>query len=173
MNAASLQSLLPTDFPDDAKAWVYQSNRAFSEGEEREVNEQLLQFYSQWTSHGVAVRGWASVLFHQFIVVIADERASGVSGCSTDGMVRIIKSLERQYSVQLFDRLTLTFLVDEKPQMLPMGQVAYALEKGYIQRDTPFFNNSVTALSGLRTGWLVPLKSSWLAARLGLEPASD
>ncbi len=171
MTTESIQQLIPADFPDDARAWVYQSNRPFSEREEGEINEQLLQFYSQWTSHGTPVRGWAAVLFHQFIVVLADERASGVSGCSTDSMVRIIKSLERQYSIQLFDRLTLTFLVKGTPQMLPLSQVAYALEKGYIQRDTPFFNNSITTLAQLRSDWLVPVERSWLAARLNLSPA--
>jgi len=168
MNVASLTDLLPTDFSPRSRVWIYQSNRSFSDKETAEIDDQLHLFYAHWDSHGAPVKGWARVLFGQFIVVMADEEATGVSGCSTDSMVRVIKSLERQYSVTLFDRLTLTFLVEGRAQMLPMGQVAYALQKGFIAPDTLFFNNAVLTKAELEEDWLVPLKESWLAKRLGL-----
>lgn len=157
-----LQHILPKDFSPASRVWIYQGSRSFSEREAAEIDEQLHLFYAHWDSHGAPVKGWAKLLFGQFIVVMADEGATGVSGCSTDGMVRIIKSLERQYSVNFFDRLTLTFLVNVKAQMLPMGQVAYALEKGFVTPDTPFFNNTILTKAELETAWLVPLKESWL-----------
>ncbi len=165
MQPTDLAALLPTDFHDSSRAWIYQSNRPFSAGEAREIGEQLNQFYAQWDSHGAAVKGWAGLLFGQFIVVLADEEATGVSGCSTDGMVRVVKSLERQYSVQLFDRLTLTFLVEGKAQMLPLSQVSYALEKGFLSPDTPMFDNTVQTKGELLHRWLSPLRATWLGKR--------
>lgn len=161
-----LSNILPTDFSPTSHVWIYQSNRPFSQEEEMEINEQLHNFYTQWKSHGVDVKGWAKLLFSQFIVVMADENDNNVGGCSTDGMVRVIKSMERQYQVDLFDRLTITFLVDNKPQLLPMQQVKYALEKGYIETDTPLFNNTVQTKIQLETEWLVPLNKSWLWSRV-------
>ncbi len=161
-----LLNVLPGDFAPNSKVWIYQSNRPFSEEEETEINEQLYNFYIQWKSHGNDVKGWAKLIFGQFVVVMADEAQSGVSGCSTDGMVRVIKSLERQYQVDLFDRLTITFLVDDKPQPLPMQQVKYALEKGYIETDTLLFNNTVDTRAKLESEWLVPLDKSWLWNRI-------
>ena len=161
-----LANILPTDFAPTSKVWIYQSSRPFSKQEEQEINEQLYNFYIQWQSHGADVKGWAKLIFNQFVIVMADENYSGVSGCSTDGMVRIIKSFERQYSVDLFDRLTITFLVDEKPQPLPMQQVKYALEKGYIETDTLLFNNTVDTKEKLENSWLVPLNKSWLWNRI-------
>lgn len=163
-----LKDLIPADFPDHARVWIYQSSRPFSDKEEQEINEQLEQFYRQWQSHGAEVRGWAKLLYRQFIVVMADESGAHVSGCSTDGMVRIIKSLERQYSVDLFDRLSITFLVKGKPEMLPLGQVQYALDKDYINGDTILFNNTVQTKEELMSRWQQPLKESWLAARVRL-----
>lgn len=163
-----LQQLIPTDFSDDSRVWVYQSSRAFIEREANEINEQLHQFYVQWQTHGEPVKGWAKLLFGQFIVMMADESQSHVSGCSTDSSVRVIKSIEKQYEVNMFDRLMLTFLVNSKAQMLPLNQVQYALEKGYIQNDTPLFNNVVLTKKELLEKWLVPLNESWLAARLKL-----
>ncbi|RYD51092.1 MAG: hypothetical protein EOP52_11875 [Sphingobacteriales bacterium] len=163
-----LSALLPTDFSMQSRVWVYQAGRPFSAEETAMIDEQLLQFYAQWTAHGEPVKGWARLLYGQFVVVMADETGTHVSGCSTDGMVRVIKSLERQFSTPFFDRMTLTFLKDNKAEMLPMNQVTYALEKGFLTPETPFFNNTVTTLGDLRDKWIVPLKDSWLGARLGL-----
>lgn len=168
MSEFGLAGLLPEDFGNDSRVWIYQSSRAFREQEENEINEQLLQFYSQWLSHGKEVKGWASILFKQFIVVMADEQFSGVSGCSTDGMVRIIKSIERQYGIELFDRLSLTFLVEGKPQMLPLNQVQYALDKNFISPETLLFDNTVSNKEELKERWMKPLNKSWLASRLTL-----
>jgi len=163
-----LQDIIPGDFSGQSKVWVYQSSRAFIEREVNEINEQLEQFYTQWQSHGEPVKGWAKLVFGQFIVFMADESQSQVSGCSTDSSVRIVKSIERQYEVNMFDRLMLTFLVNGKAQMLPMNQVQYALDKGYIKNDTPLFNNVVLTKDELMSNWLIPLDKSWLAGRIKL-----
>lgn len=157
---------IPTDFHDNTRVWIFQSNRPFTEAEERDINDQLHNFYAQWQSHGAAVKGWARLLYKHFIVVLADEEATGVSGCSTDAMTRVVKSLERQYKVTFFDRLTLSFLVHGKVEMLPLNQVSYALQKGYIETDTPLFNNLVNTKKNLLDHWLQPLHKSWLWERV-------
>ena len=86
-------------------------------------------------------------------------------------MVRVIKSLERQYSVNLFDRLTLTFLVNNKAEMLPFTQVQYALDRSYINEDTLTFNNIATNRKELVATWLVPMKESWLASKVSFQTA--
>ncbi len=162
----TLESLIPAEFSDNSRVWVYQSSRAFIDKEAKEINEQLFQFYSQWLSHGDKVKGWAQLLFRQFVVVIADESDTHVSGCSTDSSVRVIKSIERQYDVNFFDRMMITFLRNEKAEMLPFNQIQYAIDKGFINGETPVFNNVVTNKKELMTNWLVPLNQSWLASRV-------
>ncbi len=169
MLTKELEELLPKEFSDNARVWIYQSSRPFLEKEELEINEQLHQFYAHWQSHGIPVKGLAKLLFKQFIVFIADETDVQVSGCSTDSSVRIVKSIERQYSINMFDRMTLTFLVNGKAQMLPYNQVQYALDKAYINKDTPLFNNLAATKKELLSNWLIPLKESWLAERVVLD----
>ena len=166
MQNEALTGLLPADFPGGSRVWIYQSSRAFIEKEAREIDEQLYQFYSQWQSHGTPVKGWAKLLFSQFIVVMADETGDAVSGCSTDSSVKVIKSIERQYDVNFFDRMMLTFLVKGKAEMLPFNQVQYAIDKGYITKDTPVFNNIATTKTELMETWLVPVTESWLGTRV-------
>jgi hypothetical protein len=157
---------IPEDFAGHSRVWIYQSNRPLREQEIVEMNEQLHNFYTQWMSHGKAVKGWAKIMFDRFVVVMADEAMTDVGGCSTDSMVRIIKSFERQYLIELFDRMTIAFLVNDKVEPLPINQIIYALERGILKEDTPLFNNLVATKQALLNEWLVPLNKSWLADRV-------
>jgi hypothetical protein len=173
MQLQELNGLIPADFSDNARVWIYQSSRAFVEKEEKEINEQLEQFYTQWQSHGDVVKGWAKLLFKQFIVVMADETDTTVSGCSTDSSVRIVRSIERQYEVNMFDRMMLTFLVKGKAEMLPMGQVQYAIDKGFVNSETLMFNNVAGSKKEILENWLVPIGKTWLASRVSFEKQAE
>lgn len=168
-----LNALIPQDFADASKVWVYQSSRPFSEQQALEIKEQLKHFYLQWEVHGKDLKGWANLLFNRFIVFMAEEDEIQVSGCSIDTTHRLLKSLERQYETTLFDRLSITFLVNSKPEALPMNQVQYALDNNHIDENTLLFNNTVTTKKELLTDWLQPLSQSWLAGRLKFNTPSN
>ena len=159
-------NIFPADFSPASRVWIYQSNRPFNEQEILEINEQLHQYTAQRNAHGESVKGWGQVVLGQVIVLIADETHTTVSGCSTDSSVRIIKSIEKQYGVNMFDRLLLGFIVKDKIELLPMAQVAYALEKGYINENTLYLNNTVLNKQELDARWLQPLKESWIAGKM-------
>jgi hypothetical protein len=153
----------PDDFDDNSRVWVYQSNRLLSLHEALQIEELLKNFVSNWNSHGTPVKGYANLFFGQFIVLAADETGHGVSGCSTDSSVRMMKDIEQMFNINLFDRLLLGFLVKERVQMVPMAQLAYALENKFLDSSTIYFNNTVQTLGELKTHWLVPIRQSWLA----------
>lgn len=162
----NVQEILPQDFSPSSRVWIYQSNRPFGEREALEINEQLHQFAEQWLSHGDPVKGWGKLLFNQVLVLMADESSTGVSGCSTDSSVRIIKSIEKQYQVNLSDRLLLGFFVKDKVQLLPLAQLNYAVEKGFIDENTLYLNNTVLTKKEMEEKWLTPVKDSWLASKI-------
>lgn len=157
--------LLPADFAASSRVWIYQSPRLFFLSEALVIEEMLETFVREWKSHGIPIKGYANLFYGQFIVLMADETATGVSGCSTDGSVRLIKDIEQRFGVPLFDRLILAFRIKDKVQMVPLSQVPYALENGFIGPDTLYFNNLAQTKAELQTRWLIPLKDSWLAAR--------
>jgi hypothetical protein len=59
-----------------------------------QIEEMIDQFSHNWNSHGIPVKATAHLFFGQFVVLMADETATGVSGCSTDSSVRLIKEIE-------------------------------------------------------------------------------
>lgn len=168
MNAHHTE-LLPADFAGNSRVWVYQAHRLFFLSEALQIEKMLEEFVRDWKSHGTPVKGYANLFYGQFIVLMADENATGVSGCSTDSSVRLIKDIEEKFGVQLFDRLTLAFQVKGRTQMVPMSQLSYALENGLITPDTLYFNNTVLTKDELETKWLIPVKDSWLGARYSLH----
>ncbi len=159
---------LPADFAPEAKAWVFQSSRDFAESEVREIKEQLDHFTMQWESHGLPVHGFGDVFFGNTLIFVAEEPSSGVSGCSTDGMVRVVRSIERQYQSSMFDRLSLMFYTAEKYQRLPLHQVQYALDKGYLSGSTLYFDVSVSDYETLKSQYIIPLAQSWIARHVSV-----
>ena len=160
------RSLLPRDFSTESRVWIYQSNRLFSIGESLEIEELLNDFTSGWMSHGIPVKGYGSLFFGQFIILMADEEATGVSGCSTDTSVRLMKEIENRYSVNLFERTTLAFVMKDKVQLLPLSQFSYALQNRLIHTSTFYFNNIVQTKKEMEDHWIIPAKESWLANRI-------
>jgi len=165
------KSLLNHEFDPGSRVWIYQSSRLFTISEALQMEEMINQFAANWDSHGVPVKAAAYLFFGQFVVLMADETATGVSGCSTDSSVRLIKEIEKTFAVNMFDRLALAFIVKDRSesyriQIVPMPQLKYAVEHGFITADTLFFNNVVLTKEELENNWIVPAKDSWLAKKI-------
>jgi hypothetical protein len=160
------QDQIPAEFNDSSKVWIYQSSRLFLMSEALEIETILEQFVSEWKSHGDTVKGYANLFFGQFIILMADETATGVSGCSTDSSVRLVKEIEQKFNVQLFFIHFLEFFVKDKIQLLPLSQLGYAAENEFIKAESLYFNNTVLTKSELLKNWIIPVKESWLSKRI-------
>lgn len=165
MNVAHEQ-LIPEDFDANSRVWIYQSNRLFFISEALEIEKMLEEFISKWNSHGTPIKGYANLLYGQFLVFIADETTTGVSGCSTDSSVKVVKEIEQRFKVNMFDREFLAFMIKDKIQMLPLNQLKYAIENNFITPDTLYFNNLVKNKQELLNNWLIPVKDSWLKKKI-------
>ena len=160
------KNLLNENFSSDSRVWIYQSSRLFTLNEALAIEDLLNDFTAKWLSHGVRVKGAGYLFFGQFIILMADEKATGVSGCSTDSSVRLIKDIEQHFSVNMFDRTTLAFVVKDKVQLLPLSQLQYAFDNRFIDSHTLYFNNLVQTKEELESNWLISIKDSWLSKRI-------
>lgn len=161
-----LNEILPKDFSPESKVWIYQASRKFSLQEVLFADSLLQNFVENWKSHGAPVKGFATILFGQFILLMADESDSTVGGCSTDSSVRIIKQIEQETNVSMFDRQLLAFHINDTVQLLPMAQFIPAITAGKIKAFNTYFNNTVLTKAKLLTDWMIPVSSSWLASKM-------
>jgi hypothetical protein len=162
----NFQKQLPVDFHNDSRVWIYQSSRKFLVNEALEIEDLLQIFVQNWNSHGDPVKGYANLFFGQFLIFMADETATGVSGCSTDSSVRLVKSFETQYNVDLFNRQSLAFIIKDKVELLPLSQLTYAFDNSFINEQSLYFNNMVLTKKQLVENWIIPVKESWLMKQL-------
>jgi hypothetical protein len=138
-------------------------------GEIFELEPLLEDFVANWKSHGAKVKGYATVLYGQFILIMADETATTVGGCSTDSSVHVIKAIEQMTGVQMFNRTLFAFYIKDKVQTIPQAQLNYAIENGLLSMDTLYFNNLVHTKATLEKDWLQPISKSWLAQTIKVQ----
>lgn len=160
------QHLIPENFSPSSRIWIYQSSRLFSASEVLQTEEMLSDFVDIWKTHGTPVKGYATLLFGQFIILMADETVASVGGCSTDSSVQVIKQIEEKFAVEMFNRQILAFVVKDTIQTIPLAQLNYALENGFITPDTIYFNNTVLDKASFLAKWMIPVKNSWLAKKI-------
>jgi len=160
------KNLLDENFSPDSRVWIYQSSRLFTLNEALAIEDLLNDFTDNWLSHGTPVKGASYLFFGQFIILMADEKATGVSGCSTDSSVRLIKDIEQRFGVNMFDRTTLAFFVKDKVQLLPLSQLQYAFDNRFIDSHTLYFNNLVQTKKELENNWIISIKDSWLSKKV-------
>ena len=158
--------LLPEDFNPKSRVWVYQASRQLGLSEALQMEPKLEEFVANWKSHGADVKAYGNLLFGRFVVLMADETQAGVSGCSTDASVRFIKQAGEQFGIDFFNRTHLAFYIKEKIEVLPMSQLSYAAENGFIKGDSLYFNNLIQTKEELENNWIIPVRSSWLASKL-------
>jgi len=144
-------SQLFAGFSDDARLWVYPLSRPLSVADRARVTERLNAFLGEWNSHGAPVRGAYEICEDRF-VLIAGTVDDGVSGCSTDSMMKVMKAL-REEGIDGFDR-TLVFFRDAtgKVQAVSRADFQVLVSAGQVDVNTPVFDGTIQFIGDLRRG---------------------
>jgi hypothetical protein len=152
------------EMPDDAKLWVYQSNRFLTDAEVATIIAESENFIATWAAHGAKLKASFDVLYSLFVVIAVDEKQAMASGCSIDKSVHFVKQLEQQFNITLFDRFRVAFLSGEDVNHCSYSKLADVLENnfGSYFEDVIVFNNTITSKKEFVTLWKVPLKESWM-----------
>ena len=148
-------------FSPQSKVWIYQGDREFTPAEIIVIQQQLNDFTAQWKAHGHQLQAKAEILYNYFIVFIVDEATAGTTGCSIDASVRIIKGIEQEYGIDLFNRFNMAYKVDDKVVVVNKEDFETLISIKKVNPDTIVFNNLVQNLQDFETKWEVPFKDSW------------
>ncbi len=149
------------NLPDDARIWIYQANRKLSEDEVGKIETQATTFLEQWTAHGSDLQAGFEVRYNRFIVIGLDQSNASASGCSIDASVHFIQSLEKQFDVDLLDKMNVTFYSGEYIAHKPLAEFKKMAKARSVSKNTVVFNNLVTTKAEYLDHWEVPAKDSW------------
>jgi hypothetical protein len=147
--------------PYDSRVWIYQSNRELSVKEEEIIAERLTNFINNWQRHGDDLKGSFLIKYHHFIILFVDENFNNVSGCSIDASVNVMKQFEKDFNIDLTNKMNISFKDFENINVVSMNEFKkYAADKK-ITEETIVFNNMVTSKEGFEKDWEVKAIDSW------------
>ncbi len=149
--------------PDTSRVWVYQADRMFSDIEVQEIEKQLVPFIQNWKRHGEDLKASFQIKYNQFIILAVDENVANVSGCSIDASVHIIQQLQKQFNVDLLNKMNVTFKDGMNVNIVSLGAFKEFAKTNKITNSTLVFNNMITSKADLKTSWEVPASESWHA----------
>lgn len=151
------------DLSPQSRVWIYQAKEEINSEKLEALTSDLQQFTRNWTAHSAALKAAAEVKHQRFIILYADESQAGASGCSIDKSVRFLQSIEQTYDLDLFDRMTFTYLKDNKVCAADKDTFADLYAAGAIDNNTPVFDTLVKTKGQMDAEFTKKLGESWHA----------
>lgn len=162
------------DLPNDARLWVFPAAHRLEAAERELLLAAVDRHVRGWLAHGHPVVGAHELRYEQFLLVGADERATGVSGCSIDGLFHVLKGLEGNLGVRLLDSTPVWFRdADGEIRSVTRAEFRDRVQAGEVGPETTVFNNTVARVAELRDGrWETRLRDSWHARAFRVPAAA-
>lgn len=150
-----------SDLPNSSKVWIYQANRTFTTDELVDISRKLDSFITEWSAHGEGLKASYDIQYGRFITIGVDNEHHGATGCSIDTSVRFIQDLEKEYNVDLLDKMNVSFKSGEFVAYKSLIDFKKMVKNKSVSAKTIVFNNLVTNKSEYLSNWEVPITESW------------
>ena len=147
--------------PEESRVWIYQANRSFSEKEISEIEEKLKVFVNAWTAHGQDLQAGFKIVYKRFIVLALNQNLNVATGCSIDASVHFIQELEKEYGVDLMDKMNVSYKQGEFIAHKSLIDFKKMAKQKAVSKNTIVFNNLVTNIAEFKENWEVPASESW------------
>lgn len=147
--------------PEESRVWIYQANRSFSEKEISEIEEKLKVFVNAWTAHGQDLQAGFKIVYKRFIVLALNQNLNVATGCSIDASVHFIQELEKEYRLDLMDKMNVSYKQGEFIAHKSLIDFKKMAKQKAVSKNTIVFNNLVTNIAEFKENWEVPASESW------------
>ncbi len=151
------------ELPANSKIWIYQANRSFSTDELIEITRKLDDFIGKWAAHGATLKAGYEIKYNRFIVLAVDNEFNTASGCSIDASVHFFLELEKEYDVDLMDKMNVSFKNGEFVAYKNLIDFKKMVKAKSVSENTIVFNNLVNTKEEYEHHWETPMKDSWHA----------
>ena len=160
--------------PDQARVWVFASDRPLEGDEAATFLEDVDQLLAEWKAHGTPLRSARDWRDDRFLAIGVDPTAEQASGCSIDSMFRGLQTLERRFATTLVGGGRVFYRdAGGSPRLALRKEIAALTAAGLLTDATPVFDTSVTAAEAWRDAFERPARETWVAALLAGAQASQ
>lgn len=147
--------------PEESRVWIYQANRSFTDDEIVEIESKLDTFIQNWTAHGSDLNAGYLIKYRRFIVIGLNQNLNMATGCSIDASVHFIQQLEKDYKVDLMDKMNVSYKQGDYIAYKPLLDFKKMAKEKAVSKNTVVFNNLVTNIAEFKENWEVPASESW------------
>ena len=133
----------------------------FSEEEIKEISEKLAVFVENWAAHGTGLEAGFTIKYKRFIVLAVNQAGQSATGCSIDASVHFIQQLEKDYNVDLMDKMNVSYKQGEFIAHKSLVDFKKMAKDRAVTEKTIVFNNLVNNLAEFNESWEVPASESW------------
>ena len=149
--------------PDTSRVWIYQADREFTKFEVKQITERLMKFVEDWRRHGEDLKASFKIEYNQFLVLSVDESYNDVSGCSIDASVHLLREFEKEFDLDLFNKMNVSFKDGENVNTVSLKDFKTYVKLEKINADTVVFNNLIQSKADFESAWEVEASKSWHA----------
>lgn len=146
---------------NDYKVIIYPASRSFTPKESKLITEKLFDFLATWAAHGKPLSSHFKIEKNQFIVVCVDEDVEPASGCSIDALGGIMKEIDQEFQLGLFDRMNATYVENGEVKTLKLQDFRNGLRNGEISKNIEVYDFSKNTYVAFLSDFLLPLRRSW------------
>ncbi len=156
--------------PSHSRLWIFPLEGRVIEEKRELLLSKLREFAGGWNAHKKAVTGCAELFAEKFVMMAADESVTGVSGCSTDSMVRAVQLAVESLGMKLADVSLIFYCPDGEETVTTVSRAEFKrlASQGAVTLDTLVFDPVVSTAGDVYEGkFLKPVRDSWHARLLG------
>ncbi|MEO8562529.1 MAG: hypothetical protein ABI601_10670 [bacterium] len=150
--------------PDSARVWVFGSDRPLGEEGTTALMKAVEEFLGEWKAHGEPLTVGYEWRFGRLLVVGVDQRTAGASGCSIDGLFRVLQGLGPAIGATLVGGGRVYYRDGNgEVQSAERHELKGLYASEAIGDDSVVFDTSLTDLGSLRSGFERAVRKSWAA----------
>ena len=157
--------VLPFDsLPDSSHVWIFGAAEALSPDAATRLMHDVERYLADWKAHGNPLTVGSQLREERFLVVAVDQKQAGATGCSIDGLVRVLQGLESSLGTSLLGGGRVYYRDGHgKVASADRGDIATLAASGAITKDTVVFDTSLIDLGTFRSSFERPARDSWAA----------
>lgn len=145
----------------DFRVIIYPASRPFTPKESKVITEKLYDFLATWAAHGKPLSSSFKIEKNQFIIICVDEEKEAASGCSIDALGGVMREIDQEFQLGLFDRMKASFVENGEIKTMKLQDFRNGLRTGEIPQNIEVFDFSKNTYVAFLGDFLLPLKRSW------------
>ena len=155
-----------SQLPDSARVWIFAASDPLVGEPAKVLLAEVDAYLAEWKAHGLPLttaREWRD---DRFLAIGVDQRDAHASGCSIDGLFRVLQRLQQSLGTSLVGGGRIFYRSNGSIVCVSRADFASYGASGRVAGDTPVFDTTVTSAGAYRSQFERPASAGWHGALL-------